>query len=68
MKYWQKVRVLSWFYEGMEGTAVRERLLWFRAMTAEWKIVEDLEISVKLEIEWDVHEMLFFESNLEIIN
>ena len=67
MKYWDKVRIKSWFYEGMEGIAIRERSLWFRAMTADWKMVEDLEISVKLEIEWDVHEIVFPKSNLELI-
>jgi len=29
-------------------------------------MVEDLEISVKLEIEWDVHEIVFPRSNLEL--
>lgn len=28
MKYWQKVRVKSWFYEGMEGIVIN-KLLWF---------------------------------------
>ena len=24
MKYWQKVRVTSWFYEGLEGIVIQE--------------------------------------------
>lgn len=27
MKYWQKVKVTSWFYEGMEGTVIRESII-----------------------------------------
>lgn len=52
---------------------LEERLM---EVTADWKMVEDLEISVmvedleisvKLEIEWDVHEIVFPKSNLELI-
>ena len=68
MKYGQKVRVTSWFYEWMEGIAIREKFLWLNAMAINWKLVADLEIIVKLEIEWDIHEVAFPESNLEIIN
>lgn len=26
MKYWQKVKITSWFYEGMEWTVIRENI------------------------------------------
>lgn len=65
MKYWDRVRVTSWFYEGMEGTAIREEFLWFNEVNGKMK--EFIDFTVKLEIEWDVHEIVFPESNLEII-
>ena len=58
MKYWDKIKVKSWFYEGLEGIAIRE-ISMVQSYDADWKMVEDLEISVKLEIEWDVHEIVF---------
>jgi len=69
MKYWQKVRVTSWFYEWMEWYAIREKFLWFNAMMWNWKLVEDIEITVSL-ITWkteDDFEIVFPKDNLELI-
>lgn len=65
MKYWTKVKVTSWFYEGIEGTAIREKFLWLEPI--DWKIKFLTDITVKLEIKWDEHEIVFPNSSLEII-
>jgi hypothetical protein len=61
MKYNDKVRVKSGFYEGMEGTVIREKFLWLNS----WMPL--IDFIVKLQIEWDEHEIVFPESNLELI-
>ena len=66
-KYWQKVRVLSWFYEGIEGTAIR----YVRTLSSYsyWEPIDkNLYYSVMLWNDNDIHIEDFPESSLEIIN
>ncbi len=67
MKYWDRVRITSWFYEGMEGTAIRfQRTL---SSYYNWEPTDkNLYYSVTLWDDNDIHVESFPESNLEIIN
>ena len=62
MKYWQKIRVTSWFYEGMEGVAKREKSI-IKDWMIDWTIIK-----VKLQ-EFDIWYFYidFPESSLELI-
>lgn len=68
MKYWSKVRVTSWFYEGMEGIAIRENHLWFHEVNWEMKEIIDIKVLLSANRQVDDFEINFRESNLEIIN
>ena len=68
MRYWDRVRVTSWFYEGMEGTLMKKELESYRTPFSR----DDISVAVKYTI---LHEWLYwkslieiYESNLEIIN
>lgn len=62
MKYWQKIRVTSWFYEGMEVIALREEPIIKNSM------IETVMIKVKLkEIDIWYFSINFPESSLELI-
>lgn len=67
MKYWKKVRVTSWFYEGMEGILKREFNTWMQYLTIDNKIDFPNSYSVQLnDIElWTLID--FPESSLELI-
>lgn len=58
LKYWQKVRVKSWFYEGIEWIVYRE---------AAWFLWREFIVNL-LNKEWRIIAIeVFRESNLEII-
>ncbi len=66
MKYWQKVRVTSWFYEGMEAVIIAQWIWnfdWIRYAIADnfWP-VKYLNPNQELELQ------TFELSDLEIIN
>ena len=42
-KYWSRVRVTSWFYEGMEGTVIRENISMEYPNTV-WQSIQTLEV------------------------
>lgn len=67
MKYWQKVKITSWFYEGMEWTLKREFNTWMQCVTIDNKIDFINTYLVQLnDIElWTLID--FPESSLEII-
>lgn len=67
MKYWQKVRVTSWFYEGMEGALKREYNTWMQCVTANNQVnfpnsylvqLNDIELGTLID---------FLETDLELI-
>ena len=54
MKYWDRVRVTSWFYEGMEGEILYEVHKWWYSL---WRF----KVSWINQIIWEL------EDNLELI-
>ena len=78
MKYWQKIRVTSWFYEGMEGLVIRESISMEYPNTVS-QSMQTLEVKypekkvsykckLRIEIEPGVLESDFIpESSLELI-
>lgn len=43
LKYWQKVKITSWFYEGMEGTVIRENISMEYPNTV-WQAMQTLQV------------------------
>ena len=64
MKYWQKVRVISWFYEGMEGILYREYTI--HDWTLSWEPVNRRK-TYSLKVENEVFPEMFELLDLEII-
>ena len=60
MKYWQKVRVTSWFYEGMEGNLLEKELQTYRNPFT----IDDIWIAVRYTVQ--VHNEIFWDSWVSI--
>ena len=67
-KYWNPVRVTSWFYEGIEWV-VKEQLWLLEIHRIDWKIDFVQEFWVSLTTLWpeEIRYEVFRESDLELI-